>query len=55
MLEFLEAVISMLVEKFKFSPSPDKEVFWQMTGIASPLVINGDNHPQMPLVVELAK
>ncbi|KAJ4481154.1 cytochrome P450 [Lentinula aciculospora] len=46
---------------FKFSQlemtSPNKEIFWQMSGISSPIVVEGDDsrHPQLPLVVELAK
>ncbi|KAF8824960.1 hypothetical protein HHX47_DHR7000729 [Lentinula edodes] len=52
-----EVVIAMLVENFKFSTSQNKEIFWQMSGIASPVVVGGSNsgHPQLPLIVELAK
>ncbi|KAJ3995867.1 cytochrome P450 [Lentinula boryana] len=53
----MKVVIAMLVENFKFSLAPNKEIFWQMSGIASPVVVGGDDsgHPQLPLVVELAK
>ncbi|KAJ3898600.1 cytochrome P450 [Lentinula edodes] len=52
-----KVVIAMLVENFKFSTSQNKEIFWQMSGIASPVVVGGSNsgHPQLPLIVELAK
>jgi hypothetical protein len=52
----LEVVLSLLIESFRFSPS-DKEVIWQMHGIASPTVKSnsksGTPLPQLPLVVEL--
>ncbi|KAJ3996190.1 cytochrome P450 [Lentinula boryana] len=50
----MKAVIAMLVENFRFSPSLDKEIFWQMSAIASPVVVGGNGHPQLPLKVELA-
>ncbi|KAJ3775024.1 cytochrome P450 [Lentinula raphanica] len=56
----LKVVITMLVKHFKFSLAPKKEIFWQMSGIASP-VLAGDGkskypeHPQLPLIVELIK
>ncbi|KAJ4478576.1 cytochrome P450, partial [Lentinula lateritia] len=51
----MKVVIAMLVENFKFSTSQNKEIFWQMSGIASPVVVGGSNsgHPQLPLIVEL--
>ncbi|KAH7873381.1 cytochrome P450 [Lentinula edodes] len=49
----LEVVIAMLVENFKFSSSPNKEIFWQMTGITSPVVCGNSRHPCLPLMVEL--
>ncbi|KAJ3921771.1 cytochrome P450, partial [Lentinula edodes] len=53
----MKVVIAMLVENFKFSTPQNKEIFWQMSGIASPVVVGGGNfgHPQLPLIVELAK
>ncbi|KAF8824009.1 hypothetical protein HHX47_DHR9000115 [Lentinula edodes] len=53
----MKVVIAMLVENFKFSPPPDKEIFWQMAGIASPVVVGGSDsmHPQLPLIVEAVK
>ncbi|KAJ3990231.1 cytochrome P450 [Lentinula detonsa] len=53
----MKVVMAMLVENFRFSLAPNKEIFWQMSGIASPIVVGGDDsgHPQLPLVVELAK
>ncbi|KAJ3813616.1 cytochrome P450, partial [Lentinula aff. lateritia] len=51
----MKVVIAMLVENFKFSTPQNKEIFWQMSGIASPVVVGGGNsgHPQLPLIVEL--
>ncbi|KAJ3874013.1 cytochrome P450 [Lentinula edodes] len=49
----MKVVIAMLVENFKFSSSPNKEIFWQMTGITSPVVGGNSRHPRLPLMVEL--
>ncbi|KAJ4480000.1 cytochrome P450 [Lentinula aciculospora] len=53
----MKVIIAMLVENFRFSSAPKKEIFWQMSGIASPVVVAGDDseHPQLPLMVELAE
>ncbi|KAF9064445.1 cytochrome P450 [Rhodocollybia butyracea] len=51
----MKVVISMLVENFKFSLPPKKDIFWQMSGISSPVVVGGDGHARLPLMVELAK
>ncbi|KAJ4465490.1 cytochrome P450 [Lentinula edodes] len=53
----MKVVIAMLVENFQFSPPPDKEIFWQMASIASPVVVGGSDsmHPQLPLIVEAVK
>jgi len=51
----MKVIISMLVEKFKFSPAPGKDIFWQMSVISSPVVVGGDGHPKLPLLVESAK
>ncbi|KAJ3775232.1 cytochrome P450 [Lentinula raphanica] len=55
----MKVVIAMLVENFKFSLAPEKEIFWQMSLITSPVVGDSDSensdHPQLPLIVELAK
>ncbi|KAE9391109.1 cytochrome P450 [Gymnopus androsaceus JB14] len=51
----MKVIISMLVEKFKLSPAPGKDIFWQMSGISSPVVVGGDGHPKLPLLVESAK
>jgi len=50
----MKVVLSMLVEKFKFSLAPKKSIFWQMSLISSPVVDGGDGHSQLPLIVELA-
>ncbi|KAJ3867017.1 cytochrome P450 [Lentinula novae-zelandiae] len=49
----MKVVIAMLVENFKFSSSPTKNIFWQMTGITSPVVGGNSRHPHLPLMVEL--
>ncbi|KAJ3855140.1 cytochrome P450 [Lentinula lateritia] len=48
----MKVVIAMLVENFKFSSSPTKNIFWQMTGITSPVVGGNSRHPHLPLMVE---
>ncbi|KAJ6544798.1 cytochrome P450 [Mycena vulgaris] len=45
-----EVVLSLLVERFKFSLS-DKDIAWEMSSVAVPVV---NNKPQLPLKVELA-
>ncbi|KAF9526760.1 cytochrome P450 [Crepidotus variabilis] len=53
----MKVVLSLLVRGFRFSPSPDKEIYWNMTGIVTAGVI-GDHESsptRLPLVVELAK
>lgn len=46
--------MSMLVENFKFSLPIGKDIYWQMSGITSPIVVGGDGHPRLPLIIELA-
>ncbi|PPR03959.1 hypothetical protein CVT24_008314 [Panaeolus cyanescens] len=49
----MKVVLSLLVEKFEFSLS--KDITWQMTGIATPVLADGDRtRPQLPLMVKLA-
>lgn len=48
-----EVVLALLVGSFRFQPSK-KEIFWQMTGIATPTVKGGNGHSQLPLVMERA-
>lgn len=50
----MKVVISMLIENFKFSLAPDKDIFWQMSGISTPVVVGGEKHAKLPLIVELA-
>jgi hypothetical protein len=47
-----EVVLLFLIDAFRFRPS-DKEIFWQMNGIATPVLAKGtDKHPQLPMIVE---
>ncbi|KAJ6544810.1 cytochrome P450 [Mycena vulgaris] len=46
----MKVVLSLLVERFKFSLA-DKDIAWEMSSIAVPVV---NNKPQLPLKVELA-
>jgi cytochrome P450 len=54
----MKVVLLLLVESFRFSLPKDKEIVWQMTGIASPTVKSsskdrtGTPKSQLPLVVE---
>ncbi|KAF5386397.1 hypothetical protein D9757_006698 [Collybiopsis confluens] len=51
----MKVVMSILVEKFRFSPSAqDAATFWQMNGITAP-VVGEDKHPQLPIRMSLAK
>ncbi|KIK57112.1 hypothetical protein GYMLUDRAFT_247366 [Collybiopsis luxurians FD-317 M1] len=50
----MKVVMSILVEKFKFSPSvQDAKMLWQMNVVAAP-VIGMDKHPQLPIRMSLA-
>jgi len=44
-------VLLLLIESFKFSPAPGKEIYWRSQGIARPAVV-GSEAFQLPLVVE---
>jgi hypothetical protein len=48
-----EVVLLLLIESFKFSPSPGKEIYWQTQTIAKPATV-GSSDTQLPLVVERA-
>ncbi|KAF8905032.1 cytochrome P450 [Gymnopilus junonius] len=57
----MKVVLFLLVESLRFSPSKDKEIFWQMTGVVSPIVKSdnrndrdqtGTPRPKLPLIVE---
>ncbi|KAF9521480.1 cytochrome P450 [Crepidotus variabilis] len=53
----MKVILSLLICEFRFSPSPDKEIYWNMARIASAWVV-GDHElspPRLPLIVELAK
>jgi hypothetical protein len=49
----LEVVLMLLIESFKLSPAPGKEIYWQTQGIAKPAII-GFFGNRLPLVVERA-
>jgi len=49
-----EMVLSLLLESFEFTPSK-KDIFWQMTNLASPTVVGEGTQPQLPIVVKLVK
>jgi hypothetical protein len=44
-------VLVLLIESFKFSLPPDKEIYWQTQGIAKPSLV-GSSEFRLPLVVE---
>ena len=45
-----EVVLSLLLSKFQVALS-DKEIVWEMSGIAVPTVMGRSGSPTMPLVV----
>jgi hypothetical protein len=49
-----EVVLSLLIESFEFTPSK-KEIFWEMAGIVSPIVVGEGTQPQLPVVVKLVQ
>ncbi|KAF5371911.1 hypothetical protein D9757_010590 [Collybiopsis confluens] len=51
----MKVVMSILVEKFKFSPSAqDAATFWQMNSITAP-VVGEDKRPQLPIRMSLVE
>ncbi|KAJ7127139.1 cytochrome P450 [Mycena epipterygia] len=50
----MKVILSLLIERFKFSLS-DKQVTWQMSSIAVPVVDRNSTKPELPLKVELAE
>jgi hypothetical protein len=49
----VEVVLLVLIESFKFSLPPDKDIYWLSHGVAKPAVV-GFPECQLPLVVERA-
>ncbi len=49
----IEAVLLVLIESFRFHPTKD-EIFWQMTGVTTPVVVGSSNKATaaLPLLVE---
>jgi hypothetical protein len=45
-----EVVLSLLIESFRFTPS-NKDIFWQMTSVATPSVAGEGGKLQLPLQV----
>ncbi|KAF8805218.1 cytochrome P450 [Phlegmacium glaucopus] len=50
----MKVVLSLLIESFEFTPSK-KEIFWQMNGLAAPIVIGEGTRPQLPMIVKLVQ
>ncbi|KAF9048762.1 cytochrome P450 [Panaeolus papilionaceus] len=46
----IKVILAILLQKFKFSLS-DKEIKWQVTAMASPVVVGDESHPRLPLMV----
>lgn len=46
-----EVVLSLLIESFEFSPS-EKEIFWQLSKLVTPIVVGEGTRPQLPVVVK---
>ncbi|KAI0789220.1 hypothetical protein C8Q75DRAFT_179148 [Abortiporus biennis] len=50
----MKVVLSILLQSFKFSPADcSKDVTWNLANVRYPTVGSVDNHPSMPLKVEL--
>jgi len=50
---FLEVVLSLLVESFKFSLSDKEILHWKTFGIMTPTIV-GDPVPKLPIIIERA-
>lgn len=46
----MKVILSLLIESFRFAPS-NKEIYWQMTSIATPTVVGEGGKVQLPLLV----
>ncbi|KAF8896612.1 cytochrome P450 [Infundibulicybe gibba] len=49
----MKAILSLLIEKFRFGPAQGTEIAWRMTIIASPNVKGSTDRSQLPLRVSL--
>ncbi|THU79870.1 cytochrome P450 [Dendrothele bispora CBS 962.96] len=47
----MKAVLSMLLAKFKFSPSQDKTISWKLNIVSTPVINEADRNPRLPLIV----
>jgi cytochrome P450 len=50
----MKVVLTLLLESLEFSLS-DKNVFWQMSGIVSPIIGPDATKPSLPMIISLAK
>ncbi|TCD64201.1 cytochrome P450-dit2 [Steccherinum ochraceum] len=50
----MKVILAMLIENFTFDLSPDKEIYWNFSGIVYPTVGPVDAQMQLPLRVALA-
>ncbi|KAF9532505.1 cytochrome P450 [Crepidotus variabilis] len=50
----MKVILSLLLQRFRFTLPPDKEIYWNMMGIVSPCVIGDTDSspPRLPLIVE---
>lgn len=54
LISFVEVVLSILVESFKFLPS-GKEIVWNRAGVNYPTAGSASNTPSLPMRVERVK
>jgi len=52
-----EVVLAEMLEGMRFSSAPDKNIVWNMLGVAHPVVDDGSGKEkaQLPITVELFK
>jgi len=50
----MKVVLLTLIQSFEFSPS-EKEIFWQMSGVVSPIAVGEGTKTQLPMMVKLVK
>lgn len=49
-----EVALSVLLDSFEFAAPKDKEIFWQMSPLVTPTVVNGGNKIELPMILRKA-
>lgn len=50
----IKVALSVLLDSFEFAAPKDKEIFWQMSPLVTPTVVNGGNKIELPMILRKA-